>query len=78
MKRDRGQYNSWQRTGSPKKKGVVELEFWKEVGPFFTKSTGYKMIEDATVVALYKTVPSHFEFFPSKSNLMIRLGDVTY
>lgn len=36
------------------------------------------MIEGATVVALHKTVPSHFEFLPSKSNLMIRFGDVTY
>lgn len=36
------------------------------------------MIEGATVVALHKTVPSHFEFLSSKSNLMIRFGDVTY
>jgi hypothetical protein len=32
------------------------------------------MIEGATVVALHKTAPSHFEFLPSKVNLMRRFG----
>jgi hypothetical protein len=47
--------------------------------PFFTKSTGYKMIEGATVVALHKTdgaVSLRVLSFEVKSD--DTLGDVTY
>ena len=45
----------------------------KKSGPFYQV---YQIEDDRgpTIVALHKTVPSHFEFLPSKVNLMRRFG----